>query len=352
MFVPGIAAFMLIPSWRLRWLRSPYPWAAVFLALAIWSPVLIWNAGHDWASFKFQFIRATTNNEISLRTLGDYLGLQFGQVGPVLFPVLLSASVVTALRGYRRREPVAVLLATCVLVPFLYFAWKSLTLRVGDTWPMFIWPVAIAAAAINLTRLADDGWSARMVRASYRWTVTAIAVGIPLVILVFLYSVAAPWNLIGKNDPLGGEGGYDVLADRALQEMSKTGATWIATSDYRVYAMLRWHLKDKVPVIQVNERARFLGFHDPGMDRIRDHAGLYIAETVDARRALLLSTTAKLTPLVEVDTIWRGTPMKHYQIDKLTGWTPELNPAPGTPFYRWPALAGLSMPRTQFAESR
>ena len=45
------------------------------------SPVLIWNAQHDWAPFKFQFIRATTNNAPSLRTFGDFVGLQFGQVG-------------------------------------------------------------------------------------------------------------------------------------------------------------------------------------------------------------------------------------------------------------------------------
>jgi 4-amino-4-deoxy-L-arabinose transferase-like glycosyltransferase len=344
MFVPGILAFMLVPEWRGRWLRSPYPWLAVLIALAISSPVLIWNVGHDWASFRFQFIRATTNNEASLRTLGDFLGLQFGQVGFILMPVILSAVVVTAWRGYRRREPVAILLATCVLVPFFYFAWKSLTLRVGDTWPMFLWPAGIAAAAINLTKLPGDGWSPRMVRASHGWSIAAIATGIPLVVLVFLYSVAAPWNLIGKNDPLGGEGGYQVLADRALAAMKTTGATWIATTDYRTYAMLRWHLKDKVPVVQVNERARFIGFRDPGMDRIKDHTGLYIAQTADNHRPLLATTSAVLTPVAEVDTIWRGTAMKHYAIDKLTGWTPDLTPKPDTPFYRWPALAEMVMP--------
>ncbi|MET0971609.1 MAG: glycosyltransferase family 39 protein [Tardiphaga sp.] len=340
MFVPGILAFMLVPAWRTRWLRSPYPWLAVLIAFVMSSPVLIWNAGHDWASFKFQFIRATTNNAPSLRTLGDFLGLQFGQVGVVLFPVLLSAVVVTAWRGYRRREPVAVLLSTCVLVPFLYFAWKSLTLRVGDTWPMFIWPPAMAAAAINLTKLASDGWSPGFVRTSWRWSIAAIAVGIPVVLLVFLYCVAAPWNLIGKNDPIGGEAGYDGLARSALAEMQNSGATWIATTDYRVYAMLRWHLHDRVPVIQVNERARFMGFRDPGLDRIRDHAGLYIAETNDPARPMLLSV-ATLAPLAQVDTTWRGTAMKHYNIEKLTGWTPELDPAPGTPFYKWPALASV-----------
>ncbi len=186
----------------------------------------------------------------SLRTLGDFLGLQFGQVGFILMPVILSAAVVTAWRGYRRREPVAILLATCVLVPFfscMEVADPACRRYLADV----PWPAGIAAAAINLTN-AGDGWSPRMVRASYGWSIAAIATGIPLVVLVFLYSVAAPWNLIGKNDPLGGEGGYQVLADRALAEMKSTGATWIATTDYRTYAMLRWHLKDKVPVVQVN----------------------------------------------------------------------------------------------------
>jgi len=45
--------------------------------------------------------------------------------------------------------------------------------------------------------------------------------------------------------------------------MQKIGATWIATTDYRTYAMRRWYLKDRVPVVQVNERGRFLGFPIP-----------------------------------------------------------------------------------------
>ena len=52
-----------------------------------------------------------------------------------------------------KAEPVAILLSTAVIVPFVYFLWKSLSLRVGDTWPMLLWPVGFAAAAINLSML-------------------------------------------------------------------------------------------------------------------------------------------------------------------------------------------------------
>jgi hypothetical protein len=352
MLIPGVLAFMLVPDWRKRWLRSPYPWLAALIALVLWSPVLIWNAGHDWASFKFQFVRASADHEFSWRMLGDFLGLQFGQVGFILFPVVLSAVMITAWRGYRKREPVAILLSTCVWVPFGYFLWKSLTLRIGDTWPMFIWPAGIAAAAINIPMLRREQWSPGMIKSSVSWSIAAIASGIPLVVLVFLYCVASPWNLIGKNDPIGGEAGYAPLADRALVEMQKAGATWIATSDYRTYAMLRWHLKDKVPVIQINERARFLDFHDLGFALIKDHTGLYIAQTPDDHGQLLAATSARLEPLARVDTVFRGVVMKTYQIDKLTNWTPELAPPPGTPFYRWPQLALQASPNSQIAALR
>src|SRR5260221_3875445 len=106
MLIPAVAAFILVPGWRRRWLFSPYPWAAALIALVLFLPVLIWNAGHDWASFRFQLVRATATHEPSLRTVGDFIGLQFGLVGIILLPVVLSGVTLTAWRGYRRRDPV------------------------------------------------------------------------------------------------------------------------------------------------------------------------------------------------------------------------------------------------------
>src|SRR5215475_13269841 len=271
MMLPAIAAFMLVPDWRLRQLRSPYPWLAAAIALAVFSQVLIWNHQHDWASFRFQLVRATALHELSLRTVGDYIGLQWGLVGFVLFPVVLSGLFLTAWRGYRRREPVAILLSTAVLVPFLYFFWKSLTLRVGDTWPMFMWPIGFAAAAVNIAMLPREGFPGWMIRSTAFWARTAIGSGIAVVVLVFLYYVVSPYNFIGRADPIGGEANFEQVAARTEAALDKTGATWIATTDYRTYAMLRWFLRDRVPVIQINERGRFQGFAEPGMNRIAGH---------------------------------------------------------------------------------
>jgi len=340
MLLPAVAAFMLVPDWRRRWLLSPYPWLAALIAIALFLPVLIWNAGHDWGSFRFQFVRAAATHELSLRTLGEFLSLQFGLVGFILLPVVLTGVGLTAWRGYREREPVAILLSTAVLVPFLYFFWKSLALRVGDTWPMFIWPIGFAATAINLVQMSRENWSARMIRSTLGWAKAAVASGIAFVVIVFFYYVATPWNLIGRTDPVGGEAGYQYLVERAQAELQNTGASWIATSDYRTYAMLRWYFNGRVPVVQINERGRFQGFRDPGMNEIAGHTGLYVAREPDESNDIWSGTAAKREPLERVDRIWRGIVMDTYALEKLTGWTPELSPPPDSPLFRWRVLAG------------
>jgi hypothetical protein len=231
-----------------------------------------------------------------------------------------------------------------VLVPFGYFFWKSLSLRVGDTWPMFMWPVGFAAAAINIAMLPREGFPAWMIKSTIRWTNAAIASGIVFVICVFLYYVVAPWNFIGKTDPVGGEGGYQQVVDRAQAELQNIGASWIATTDYRTYAMLRWHFRDRVPVIQINERDRYLGFRDPGMSLISGRTGLYVGREPDNANPLWASTTAVKQPLQRVDRIWRGVVMDTYALEKLTGWTPELSPPPDSPLYRARTLAGDLVP--------
>ncbi len=342
MLLPAVAAFLLMLGWRR--LLSPYPWCAVLIAMVVFLPVLIWNAGHQWASFRFQLVRAVANHQFSLRTVGEYIGLQLGLVGFILLPVVLFGVTLTAWRGYRRGGAVDILLSTAVLVPFGYFLIKSLTLRVGDTWPMFLWPAGFAAAAINIAKLPGGDFPGWLMRSTVFWLRAAIVTGIALVVLVFVYYVAAPWNFIGSADPIGREAGYQQVVQRASAQLQATGASWIATTDYRTYAMLRWFFKGRVPVVQINERDRFLGFRDPGMALIQDRTGLYVGREPENNGPFWDATTAVRVPLERVERSWRGTVMDIYALEKLTGWTPELAPSPDSPLHRARALAGQFEP--------
>jgi 4-amino-4-deoxy-L-arabinose transferase-like glycosyltransferase len=335
---PAILAFLLVPSWRMRWLRSPYPWAAVVIALLVFSPVLIWNWRHDWASFKFQFIRAGADHGISARTVGDFLGLQFALVGPILFPVALAGTILLAWRGYRQLNAAFILVSTCALVPFAYFLWKSLSLRIGDTWPMLIWPFAFAAASINLAevrRKKESGW---IFRTAESWAKAAVVLGVVLSITIFYYYAVSSFAVAAKQDPIAKEAGYGEIARQAKATAEKAGATWIATLDYRIYAELRWHLKDSIPVVQVNERSRFIGFKDIASSTVASGAGLYVDSAPNDGNVIETNTSAVLRLVGHADRTWRGIVIEPFAFKTITGWKPDLSPPRESPLYKWRLL--------------
>ena len=54
----GAALYLATAPRHRFWLARPQPYAAVTLALAVFAPVMLWNAAHGWASFAFQGDRA------------------------------------------------------------------------------------------------------------------------------------------------------------------------------------------------------------------------------------------------------------------------------------------------------
>ncbi len=57
LLVPVTLAFMLWDGSSRRWWGRWQPYGAALLALAIFTPVILWNSQHEWASFAFQTSR-------------------------------------------------------------------------------------------------------------------------------------------------------------------------------------------------------------------------------------------------------------------------------------------------------
>ena len=88
-----------------RWLRSPYPWAGGADRGGRVPAGADLECQHDWASFRFQFVRAAaTHRIVAAHASAISIGLQFGLVGFILLPVVLSGVALTAWRGYRQRD--------------------------------------------------------------------------------------------------------------------------------------------------------------------------------------------------------------------------------------------------------
>lgn len=121
----GALLFLLTDRAHRRWLARPEPFLAAVLALAVFSPVLIWNAAHGWASFAFQGDRAAG---LRLRLLGP-VGTLGGEALFVLPWVWLPMMVLFA-KGFQHgvlwsRRLLVWLAAPPIIVFALISAWSS-----------------------------------------------------------------------------------------------------------------------------------------------------------------------------------------------------------------------------------
>ena len=91
----SVALFMTLDSHSRIWWRRPQPYGAALLAAAIFFPVILWNAGHDWASFAFQGSRRLAE----VHTFGLPLLLASA------FLLLSPTGAIAAIIMLRRRAP-------------------------------------------------------------------------------------------------------------------------------------------------------------------------------------------------------------------------------------------------------
>ena len=95
LFGAGAVAFLLATPHR-RLLASPMPWVAGVIALAIFSPVILWNAQNGWISLAFQSGRTGTAGGLH----PDHLGQMLGGAAAYLLPwtlILLIWAIVRVL---------------------------------------------------------------------------------------------------------------------------------------------------------------------------------------------------------------------------------------------------------------
>lgn len=115
-FLPlGTVLYLLLRPDRRRELLTPGPWLAVGLGLLIFSPVIVWNASHDWASFAFQGGRAVGETRFRLDYLAGALGAQAAYLFPWFWVPLIWVGF-RAVRNWSAVESEAERLAVCLCV--------------------------------------------------------------------------------------------------------------------------------------------------------------------------------------------------------------------------------------------
>ncbi len=170
----GTFLFMTLDPTARRWLRRWEPYAAVCIAAAVFAPVLVWNAQHDWASFAFQTSRRLAEApRFSLHRLVAAALVLLTPTG------LLAAGAALAggppVQGSMSSDDSAArarrYLRVAVLVPLSVFAAFSLRHEVKLDWTGAPWAAALPLMAFGAEPLGPGSMSRWLRRA---WPVTLI----------------------------------------------------------------------------------------------------------------------------------------------------------------------------------
>ncbi|NJK42666.1 MAG: glycosyltransferase family 39 protein, partial [Aquincola sp.] len=129
----GVAVFFITDATGRRWLTRPNPYVAAGLAALCVIPVFVWNADHDWISFRFQGSRAAGSGSPFTALLQNLAG-QAGYLLPWFWVPLLVLLFRGARTGPRDRTT---WFCVCLgALPVLVFTLAALGGRAGlPHWP-------------------------------------------------------------------------------------------------------------------------------------------------------------------------------------------------------------------------
>jgi 4-amino-4-deoxy-L-arabinose transferase-like glycosyltransferase len=165
-----------------RLLRTPWPWLGAALAVAIASPMLLWNAANGWPSFTYQAAHGLSGRSFSLGRLLASLGGQLGYVSPILL-VLAAGAGWRALRGLRTRGDALEAALAFAALPLAAFFTISAAFTPGAL-PHWSAPAWLAALLLLcLTGAAAGRWWRRALALGFGMLAVAV-VGVTLLLAV------------------------------------------------------------------------------------------------------------------------------------------------------------------------
>lgn len=160
--VPGILMAIIFDSKLRKSLLTAYPYLALAIALTIFSPVILWNAEHDWSSFRMQFgHRAGTaidGSIIHYRYILQLFGTQLAMLTPLVFLLFIKSSLKMAMEWRRHSVVRLQYLSGAVLI--IGFTLISLTSKVKLHWllPGYLGIIVSIAILFNEIVVKRSKW--------------------------------------------------------------------------------------------------------------------------------------------------------------------------------------------------
>jgi len=265
LFIAAVFIWLVTAPEGRAQLRTPWPWAAVLIALLIFSPDLYWNATHDWASFFKQGGRETGFDLArSAQFLGEFVVGQLALATPIIFILagigLWRLGAVPGQAGH--------LLIWLTIVPGVVFLEHVISDRVQGNWAAILYPSAcLAGASLPMAVLR-------------RWLRPALGLGFFCTALAYAQALASPFPLPPGLDPAAHQfAGWQALAAAA----AAGNPAYLTSDDYATAAVLAYDVPDSIPVVGFDSKwnTRWVYFDLPSA-HVQGLAGVLVTRHADA----------------------------------------------------------------------
>ncbi len=258
-FGPAILIWLLSVAKMRRWFASPWPYLGGLVALAVFAPVILWNADHHWVSFIKQIGRARIA-DFSPAYIAELIPTQVAFATPLIF-ILGAMGLSALLKSRAGASPARALILSMFWTIVVYFIWHSLHARVEANWFAPVYPAFAIAAAVAANQTTWGQREQRLVDFCVRWAQPA---GILLFVLLVVQANTGVLSGYRRDATVRSVGvGWQALARQIEAERVRVGATCILAPDYGTTAWLAFYLPPGSCVTQQSQRIRWVNMPEP-----------------------------------------------------------------------------------------
>ncbi len=305
---------LAVPKLR-HWFASPWPYLGGIVAVAIFSPVILWNAEHHWVSFLKQVYGRARIEDFRPVFIAELIPTQVAFATPLVF--ILGAMGLHALFWRKVGASASRVLINALFWTIVaYFVWHSLHARVEANWFAPVYPAFVVAAAVaaNLTQWTPR--QQRLVDFCLRWAAPAGIVMFAALILQANTGVLSGYRRDATVRSVGV--GWRATADEIAAVRARLGATCILAPDYGTTSWLAFYLPRGTCVLQQSQRIRWVNMGEPDPKLLAGKL-LYVDEPRAEGHPFLKDIFANVTEVAEVQRKRGPLVIETYRIELLEG---------------------------------
>ena len=295
LFGPAILIWLVsVPKLR-HWLISPWPYLGAVASLALFSPVIFWNADHHWVSFIKQIGRARVE-EFKPAFIAELIPTQVAFATPLVF-ILGVMGLYALLKRKAGASAARMLINATFWTIVAYFIWHSLHARVEANWFAPVYPAFAIAAAVAAILTQWGPRPQRVVDFCLRWASPA---GIMMFALLIVQANTGVLTGYRRDATVRSVGvGWRELAGRIEAVRARVGAACVLAPDYGTTGWLAFYLPKGACVVQPTQRIRYASMPEPDPALLAGKL-LYVDEVRPGGRPYLARNFARVERVAEL----------------------------------------------------